>query len=97
MLAAMKAYVFKEPERGLAGWLVLFAGAAILVLSWPYLGWQWATGTPGILLGLGCMTLGAAELSPRNDVGRIIAGCIRVAGYLLFALMAIYVARAILA
>jgi hypothetical protein len=95
MLAAMKRYVFKEPGRSLTGWLALFGGAGILLLSLPYLSWQWATGTPGILLGLGCMTLGAAELSPRNDVGRIIAGCLRVAGCLLFALMAIYVVSAI--
>lgn len=95
MLAAMKAYVFKEPGRSLTGWLALFGGAAILLLSSPYLGWQWATGTPGILLGLGCMTLGAAELSPRNDVGRITAGCLRITGYLLFALMAVYVVSAV--
>lgn len=67
----------------------LVRGAATLLISLPYLSWQWSTGTPGILLGLGCMTLGAAELSPRNDVGRILAGCLRIAGYLLFALMAI--------
>lgn len=95
MLAAMKAYVFKEPGRSLTGWLALFGGAAILLLSSPFLGWQWATGTSGTLLGLGCMTLGAAELSPRNDVGRIIAGCLRIAGCLLFALMAIYVVSAV--
>lgn len=91
MLVAMRTHLFREPRRNLTGWLALFVGAAILLLSSPYLGWQWATGTPGILLGLGCMTLGAAELVPRNDTGRIIAGCLRIAGYLFFVLMAIYV------
>jgi hypothetical protein len=95
MLVAMRTYLFREPRRNLTGWLSLFIGAAILLLSSPYLGWQWATGTPGILLGLGCMTLGAAELSPRNDVGRFIAGCLRIAGCLLFALMAVYIVSAV--
>ncbi len=92
----MKGYVFREPRRGLTAYLALFGGGVILLLSSPYLGWQWATGMPGILLGLGCVSLGAAELLPRNDTNMIVASCLRIAGFLLIVLMVIYVVSRVL-
>lgn len=91
----MKEYVFRDPRPSLRAYLALFGGLVLLLLNLPYLGW-WSTGTPGILLGLGCLMLGAVELPPRSDVGIVIAGCLRIAGYLMLALMAIYIVRAVL-
>lgn len=92
----IRRYVFREPRRGLTTWLALVSGGALLLLSWPYLGWQWATGTPGSLLGLGCVSLGAAKLMPGSDISIVVAGCLRVAGYLLFVFMVIYVVSTVL-
>ena len=95
MIATIVSYVFKEPRRSLRAWLGLFGGALILLLGSSYLGLQWATGPPTVLLGVGCLTLGAAELTPRNKVGRILSGCLRIAGYLFLTLMVVYIVIAI--
>lgn len=92
----MKRCIFREPRRDLTACLALFGGGVILLLSLPYLGWQWAIGMPGILLGLGCVSLGAAELLPRNDTSAVSAGYLRLAGFLLFVLMVIYVVSTVL-
>lgn len=92
----MREYIFKEPRRNLTAWLALFGGGVILLLSLPYLGWQWATGMPGILLGLGCVALGVAELLPRSDTGVVVAGCVRIAGYVLFIIMIVYIVNTML-
>lgn len=96
MIATMVSYIFREPRRNLRAWLGLFGGALILLLSSPYLGLQWSTGPPTVLLGLGCLTLGAAELTPRNDAGRVLSGCLRIAGYLFLSLMVVYIVVAVL-
>lgn len=92
----MKMHLFREPRRDLSACLALFGGRVILLLSSPYLGWQWATGMSGILLGLGCVSLGEAKLLPRNNTSAVAAGYLRIAGFLLFVLMVIYVVSTVL-
>jgi hypothetical protein len=89
-------YIFRDPSRHLAAWLALFGGVVLVLLSIPLLGWKWATGTPGVLLGLGCVALGAADVLPRSYFGRAAAGCLRIAGILMFLLMVGFVVSAIL-